>query len=336
MDFSKASAESVLLELPDSEDNRWELKSATMLEVQQRGPFKEELSKQVSAFANSGGGYFVLGISDDKKLEACTQVVGRQSMKDFLSTMTEQSVEPPISSFRVHRIPFESDVAQSIFVIEISDSPLAPHQSTKSRYYFYRIDGHSKPAPHFHLELLRQRRQRCVLQIEKITSLVSVPGHQSVDTAILDAYFDVSIRNVSSLIANPIGINVTIDSDKWRCFSEMPLQSGIVFPTLSHRFQFSFKGTPMGEIGTRYPAQLFNAWAELCFSVQAFSQDYSTEKLTVIAGKYFGFSQITESKNLIPTNADVPSFLKKAADLSQQVFDNALVEPNVTMFKPVS
>jgi hypothetical protein len=80
----------------------------------------------------------------------------------------------PLSDFRVHvverdqhgsRIPADRDV----IVIDVGDSALAPHQCVHdggdaAKYMYYmRQGGHSVPAPHFYVELLRQRLTNAAL-----------------------------------------------------------------------------------------------------------------------------------------------------------------------------
>lgn len=176
MDFARMTAEDVLTALPPGdEDSRWELKSASYLTPQKRSDLKSELGKQVSAFANSGGGYLVFGVSKERNLEPCEMAVGREPMKDFLATMVEQSVEHPIRHFHIHQVGFAGDTSNAIFVVELEDSPAAPHQAKAEKIYYYRIDGHSKPAPHFHLELLRHRFTKSVIEIESIEQNLQVP-----------------------------------------------------------------------------------------------------------------------------------------------------------------
>lgn len=175
MDLSKLTTDQLLAGLPrdakDPENDRWECKGADLLDDANRGLFKGHLAKQVSAFANSGGGYIVFGISNDRSVTACRAHIGRQTTKDWLATMIEQSVEYPIRQFRVHRVPISGGTADdAVFVAEIEDSQAAPHQSKEDRHYYYRIDGHSKPAPHFHIELLRNRVTRTVLEIKDVTT----------------------------------------------------------------------------------------------------------------------------------------------------------------------
>jgi hypothetical protein len=53
-----------------------------------------------------------------------------------------------------------------VIVVDVGDSAAAPHQSTRDRLYYRREGGHSMPAPHFYLELLRQRLTNPVLDFE--------------------------------------------------------------------------------------------------------------------------------------------------------------------------
>ncbi len=183
IELTTVTTDQFLEHLPPAEDNRWEYKSASLLEQKNKNDFLKELSKQISAFANSGGGNLVFGICDPKTvaaktIEPCEQLVGRQSMKDYLATMVEQSVEYPLQDFRVHRIPLTGDATKSIFVIEVGDSLAAPHQAKADKHYYYRIDGHTKPAPHFYVELLQKRETRSVLTIEAIDYQVKDSSHQ--------------------------------------------------------------------------------------------------------------------------------------------------------------
>lgn len=178
------TTDELLAILPPDEDNRWELKSANILAS--KGELKKELGKQMSAFANSGGGCLVIGFADKtRQVQACEEKIGRQSMKDFLSTMVEQSVEYPLQSYSVHRIPFTSEPTHSVFVIEVGDSPAAPHQAKDERQYYWRIDGHSKPAPHFHVELLRSRTTKAVLSIQIVKYEVSIVSGITRDVCLL-------------------------------------------------------------------------------------------------------------------------------------------------------
>ncbi len=207
MDFATMATDGLLTTMPQGEDDRWEVKSVSLLDPSKKNDLKKELGKQVSAFANSGGGNLILGISNGGKLEPCPENVGRQVMKDYLSTMVEQSVEYPIRHFRVHRIPFTGDPSKSVFVVAIEDSPAAPHQSKEDRTYYYRIDGHSKPAPHFHVELLRNRVTKAVLKIIDVDYVLQTPSVLGESWGVSIA-LNVTVENVSFQSATPWGVLV--------------------------------------------------------------------------------------------------------------------------------
>ena len=73
---SAKCAEDVIAMIPGPEDERWECKSGMVLGG---GGFRAELAKQVSAFANSGGGYIVLGVTNDLTIDGCSEKQGNQS-----------------------------------------------------------------------------------------------------------------------------------------------------------------------------------------------------------------------------------------------------------------
>lgn len=82
-------------------------------------------------------------------------------------------------------IPMERDV----IVIDLGDSALAPHQSTRDHTYYYRSAGRSLPAPHFYLELLRQRQTSPVLDFELVSTEVDTWLHEGLPMLRVDAKF---------------------------------------------------------------------------------------------------------------------------------------------------
>ncbi len=169
MDFDKITTDELETLFPPNENDNWEFKDAAYLLKDKRQELSKELATQASAFANTGGGFLVLGYADKSKTpQPCEEQVGNEPMQDWLSKRIHQSVEYPLQAFRVHRIPITADPSKAVFVIVFEDSPHAPHQSKVDKKYYWRIGSSSEPAPHFHLELLRNRLTRTVLQIERV------------------------------------------------------------------------------------------------------------------------------------------------------------------------
>lgn len=151
--------------LPAGEHDYFERKSGAL--YADKGEFLGKLAKTISALANTGGGYIILGVDNAGVPDGVPPTEGRAPIKDWLEQKIPFLVDRPLSDFRVHiveratptRIPTDKEVV----VIDVGDSPLAPHQcvreskdATKYLYYF-RQAGHSEPAPNFYLELLRSR-----------------------------------------------------------------------------------------------------------------------------------------------------------------------------------
>lgn len=103
----------------------------------------------------------IIGVGDDGTPDGLPLAVGRTAMRDWIEQKIPHVLDYPLSDFRVHtvikddtsRIPAE----RAVIVIDVGDSAAAPHQSKRDHIYYYRVGGRSVPAPHFYLELLRQR-----------------------------------------------------------------------------------------------------------------------------------------------------------------------------------
>ena len=142
--------------LPGSETDEFEYKSS-------RTPpndLAEKLQEAASAFWNSGGGYFVLGVAGDGVPDGGVAVrVGRQPLRDWVDQALARVVPPApyavgmITS--VHRGELEPD--RGVLVVGFGASRAGPHMSTDHRYYI-RAGAHTVPAGHYLVEALRTHR----------------------------------------------------------------------------------------------------------------------------------------------------------------------------------
>jgi hypothetical protein len=150
--------------LPSGEHDYFDRKSGALLTS---GDFRKDLAKAISAFANSGGGHLVIGVEDDGTFSGVVALRGRTATREWLEQVIPTLVSFPLEDFRVHEVEPapQSNIpaGKVILVVDVGDSVLAPHQSESARVYYYREGGHSKPAPHFYLETLRNRLTRPML-----------------------------------------------------------------------------------------------------------------------------------------------------------------------------
>jgi hypothetical protein len=95
-----------------------------------------EISKDVSSFANSDGGYIIYGIAEDKiqkHLPSHIDPVSRTAFsKEWLEQIIHSKIRPRIEGIKVYPVEYDSDTL--IYVIEIPKSDTA-HQAEDKRYY---------------------------------------------------------------------------------------------------------------------------------------------------------------------------------------------------------
>jgi hypothetical protein len=172
--------------LPNGEHDYFERKSGQLF--QNRGDLLAALAKATSAFANSGGGHIVLGVDDQGVPDGVPHRQGNTSTRDWLEQQIPNLVAYPLADFRAHVVqrssPSRIPPGMDVVVVDVGDSALAPHQCLRSGSgisrltYYYRQAGRSEPAPHFYLELLRQRLVSPVLEVKDFSLEIVGFSHQ--------------------------------------------------------------------------------------------------------------------------------------------------------------
>ena len=186
--------EEQVTELPTGEHDYFERKSGKLFDVTDRNSLLDTLAKAASAFANSGGGHLILGVTDGGELDGVPCIwSGRTTTRDWLEQKVPHLLDYRLNDFRVHvverSIPSGIPPKRDVIVIDLGDSALAPHQSTRDHTYYYRSAGRSLPAPHFYLELLRQRQTSPVLDFELAGAEIETWLHQGMPMLRVDAKF---------------------------------------------------------------------------------------------------------------------------------------------------
>ncbi len=201
--------ESDVVQLPAGEHDYFDRKSGALLSSHK---WRDTLSKALSAFANSGGGHIILGMCDDCTFDGVAPLrSGRTTTREWLEQVVPHLLTYPLEDFRVHVVEAASPSAiptdKQIIVIDIGDSVLAPHQAAESMGYFYRAGGHSRPAPHFYLETLRNRLVNpslsgTLIAIEFLRAQAYSPSAGSADPMVcVEARLVFNIANSGSVAA---------------------------------------------------------------------------------------------------------------------------------------
>lgn len=96
---------------------------------------KTEISKDVSAFANSDGGRIIYGIEESKHLpQRIDGIVAVNGKREWLEQVINSNIQPRIHDVRIKQIDLTSDPGKSVFVVDIP-AGFTAHQAADMKYY---------------------------------------------------------------------------------------------------------------------------------------------------------------------------------------------------------
>lgn len=113
----------------------------------------QAICKTVSAFANSIGGTFVIGIDASGESLKLDGGWPENSRIDWLHRIINSGTFPAVETVTITEIAAESG---KYYIISVNVSPKAPHQGQDQRYY-RRRGSHSDPMEHYEIEDIRNR-----------------------------------------------------------------------------------------------------------------------------------------------------------------------------------
>lgn len=190
---------------------------------------RDEIIKDVSAFANSDGGILVYGINEKDHLpEALDEGVPNKEMsREWIEQILNSNITPPISGIEIYQIPRAE--SHSYYVLSVPKSYRGPHQASDKKYY-KRYNFTSCPMDHYEIQDIASRRQR-------------VPRAIVVDVEVDIPFTRLVVANVGS---EPV-TDVTFmfpPNFNWPN-SEMPkaLSKGIRYFPPGRKFRFFYGGT---------------------------------------------------------------------------------------------
>lgn len=115
---------------------------------------KKKLSIAASAFSNTEGGLFFIGVNKDKSIDGIENKIGNQSTRDWIDQIIQTE---PICQYQIRQIPVAGkEPHKCVIIVQFFQSHSAPHMANDKKYYI-RAGAHSVPASHFLVEAIRLR-----------------------------------------------------------------------------------------------------------------------------------------------------------------------------------
>jgi hypothetical protein len=127
-----------------------------------------EISKDVSAFANSDGGVIIYGIREDSQNkhlpESIDPIERNEISKEWLEQIIQSRIRPRIDNIVIHPIPFGESIDRVIYVVEIPQSNTA-HQASDRKYY-KRYNFNSEPMYDYEIRDILNRTKFPIIDLE--------------------------------------------------------------------------------------------------------------------------------------------------------------------------
>lgn len=122
-----------LIENEVEENVHLDYKDGKALQTNDEG--KNEITKDVSSFANSDGGIIVYGLTEKKHIPTDISTFdGNAFTKERLDQIIS-NIQPHIKGVKIYPIRVDGNISRSIYVVKIPRSSIAPHMATDHKYY---------------------------------------------------------------------------------------------------------------------------------------------------------------------------------------------------------
>lgn len=165
---------------------------------------KEEISKDVSAFANRMGGVIVYGMEEDNDephpAKDFSPVNPTKCSKERLEQIIASRIKPPIPNLVIRSIHVRSDAC--VYVVTIPSSHTA-HQASDKRYY-RRANFSNQMMDD---DEIRQTMNRRTKPTYRAQLAINVKGEKR------DLWISVSVQNTSVMIGNDISAVLLLPSE---------------------------------------------------------------------------------------------------------------------------
>ncbi|WP_066317009.1 helix-turn-helix domain-containing protein [Bacillus sp. FJAT-29814] len=121
---------------------------------------KNELSKDVSAFANSAGGVLIYGVIEDGHVPTSIDegVDPNVISKEWIEQVIDSRIQRRIPGIRINQIKLSNPSGNVIYVIDVPQSHFAPHMAADKRYY-KRFNFKSVPMEEYEVRDVGNRNQ---------------------------------------------------------------------------------------------------------------------------------------------------------------------------------
>lgn len=217
-DISQWNEQDLLLLIKNSVQESIELDYKACDALQNTDRKKTELSKDVSALANSAGGMLIYGIIEEghTPISIDKGFNPNEITKEWLEQVINSRIHRKINNILIKPIELEAtNPGRFVYVVNVPQSSRAPHQAHDKRFY-KRYNFQSVPMEEYEIRDISHRSDgpelSLAFEVEKITNVSMSNGNNSDAKDISRVHLNPLIENNSIVPAEYIAIHLFIDN----------------------------------------------------------------------------------------------------------------------------
>jgi hypothetical protein len=191
---------------------------------------RDEVVKDVTAFANADGGVIVYGVEEDGHLPIRIDggVNDSDMNREWLDQIIAANVTPTIEGIKIRQIPHTEN--RSLYVVEIPKSYRGPHQSSDKKYY-KRYNFRSSPMDHYEIFDIANRKSRAPTPIK-------------IDVEIVRYMVRLTIENIGNYPVHDVKFKFP-DGFSWPAGREFPrvFERGVRYFPSGKKFSYYYQSS---------------------------------------------------------------------------------------------
>ncbi|MGU3374709.1 AlbA family DNA-binding domain-containing protein [Chryseobacterium sp. M5A1_1a] len=175
---------------------------------------KTEISKDVSAFANSNGGIIIYGLNESNhKASSISYIDGNIFTKEWLEQIINSTTYRTIPGLKIYPIRNNGGIEKTLYIVQIPESIEAPHMAKDKRYY-RRYNFESVFMEEYEVRNMYFKKSKSNLVIDTVR--ISFDSNE--DSNISTFTMEVNIYNAGFIYTDEYKINVIFEPIRCRSF----------------------------------------------------------------------------------------------------------------------